>query len=156
MLGDTFFVLTDTDHKSGFKMQSILLARLISLVESGGVQAPLFDPSTITDPTQANNTTFLKSYIADLLTNAFPHVQPTQLQGFVKLMFEHSSDPVKFKFTLRDFLISLKEFSSGDNAELFIDEKEAEAAERVRLEREAAIRVPGMLKPAQLDDDAEL
>jgi exportin-1 len=70
-------------------------------------------------------------------------------------MFDHSGDPVKFKFTLRDFLISLKEFS-GDNAELFIDEKEAETERKAKDEREAALRVPGMLKPAQLDDDADL
>lgn len=70
-------------------------------------------------------------------------------------MFEHSADPVKFKFTLRDFLISLKEFS-GDNAELYIEEKEAETEKKQREEREMAMRVPGMLKPAQLDDDADL
>lgn len=77
------------------------------------------------------------------------------MSSFVSLMFDHSGDPVKFKFTLRDFLISLKEFS-GDNAELFIDEKEAETERKAKDEREAALRVPGMLKPAQLDDDADL
>jgi exportin-1 len=78
------------------------------------------------------------------------------MSQFVTLMFDHSPDPVKFKFTLRDFLISLKEFSGDDNAELFIDEKEADAEQRARDERSAAMRVPGMLKPAQLDDDADL
>ena len=73
MLGDVFFVLTDADHKSGFKMQALLLARLVSLVESGAVQAPLFDPAQVSDPNM-NNTVFLKGYIADLLKNAFPHV----------------------------------------------------------------------------------
>lgn len=77
------------------------------------------------------------------------------ISAFVNLMFEHSADPVKFKFTLRDFLISLKEFS-GDNAELYIEEKEAETERKQREEREMAMRVPGMLKPAQLDDDADL
>ncbi|ORY35659.1 CRM1 C terminal-domain-containing protein [Naematelia encephala] len=154
MLGDVFFVLTDADHKSGFKMQSVLLARLISLVETGAVQAPLFDPTTVPDPTMSN-ATFLKGYIADLLSNAFGHVQPAQINAFVSLMFEHSTDPIKFKFTLRDFLISLKEFS-GDNAELYIEEKEEESERKTREEREAAMRVPGMLKPAQLDDDGDL
>lgn len=136
-------------------MQTILLARLISLVESGGVQAPLFDPATVSDPSMSN-ATFLKQYIANLLQNAFTHMQPAQLNAFVNLMFEHASDPAKFKFTLRDFLISLKEFSGGDNADLFIDEKEAEADRKAAAERENAMRVPGMLKPAQIDDDAEL
>ncbi len=78
-----------------------------------------------------------------------------QINSFVSLMFDHSSDPIKFKFTLRDFLISLKEFS-GDNAELYIEEKEEETQRKAYEEREAAMRVPGMLKPAQLDDDADL
>lgn len=75
MLGDVFFVLTDTDHKSGFKTQTVLLARLISLVETNQVQAPLFDPATVSDPNMSN-AVFLKGYIANLLTNAFPHVKP--------------------------------------------------------------------------------
>ncbi|RXK42319.1 exportin-1 [Tremella mesenterica] len=155
MLGDVFYVLTDADHKSGYKMQSILLARLISLVETGQVQAPLYDPVTIPDPSMTN-AIFLKKHITDLLSSAFQHVQPTQIDAFVTLMLEHSSDPMKFKLTLRDFLISLKEFSGDDNAELYIEEKEEEAAQKAREDREAAMRVPGMLKPAQLDDDTDL
>ena len=73
MLGDVFFVLTDADHKSGFKMQGILLARLVSLVESGSVQAPLYDPAQVNDASMTN-VTFLKGYIEDLLKNAFGHV----------------------------------------------------------------------------------
>jgi exportin-1 len=155
LLGDVFYVLTDADHKSGFKMQTILLARLISLVETNSVQAPLWDSATINDPSM-NNVTFLKQYIANLLTNAFSNMSPTQINAFVNLMFEHSADPNKFKGTLRDFLITLKEFS-GDNADLYIEEKEAEAEAKAAAERQAAERVPGMLKPAQIvDDDAEL
>lgn len=95
-------------------------------------------------------------------------------------MFESSGDFERFKLILRDFLISLKEFSAGgDTADLFIDEKEDELARRNKEEREAAIKVPvrakldnkgsfkgstaeidsfsqGMLKPAQLDEDTEL
>ena len=51
---------------------------------------------------------------------------------------------------LRDFLIQLKEFS-GDNAELFLEEKEAEQLMKTQTEREQAMRIPGMLKPSQLD-----
>jgi exportin-1 len=55
---------------------------------------------------------------------------------------------------LRDFLIQLKEFSD-DHAELFLDEREAEAATKAQEEREAAMRIPGMLKPSQLEDKDE-
>jgi exportin-1 len=67
---DVFFVLTDTDHKSGFKLQSVLLARMFQLVELNMIHAPLFDPS------QTSNAVFLREYCANLLKTAFPHVQP--------------------------------------------------------------------------------
>lgn len=94
MLGDVFYVLTDTDHKSGksmlsvrpigllcllravagFKLQALLLQKLINLVESGQVQAPLWDPAVVTQPDMTNGV-FLREHIANLLQNAFAHVQ---------------------------------------------------------------------------------
>lgn len=68
---DTFFVLTDTDHKSGFKLQSVLLARMFQLVETNAIGTPLFEPSQTT-----SNAAYLREYTANLLKNAFPHVQP--------------------------------------------------------------------------------
>ena len=72
ILQDIFFVLTDTDHKSGFKLQSLLLARLFQLVELNQIQSPLFDPSQVA---MANNSVFIREYCANLLKTAFPHVQ---------------------------------------------------------------------------------
>lgn len=74
IMQDIFFVLTDTDHKSGFKLQSMLLARMFQIVETGHITVPLFDPSTVPDPSMSNST-FLKEYTANLLKSAFPHVQ---------------------------------------------------------------------------------
>ena len=71
---DIFYVLTDTDHKSGFKLQSMLLARMFQLVETGQITVPLFDPSNVPNP-NISNSQFLKEYTANLLKNAFPHVQ---------------------------------------------------------------------------------
>ena len=51
---------------------------------------------------------------------------------------------------LRDFLIQLKEFS-GDNAESYPEEQEAEAQRKAQEEREAVMCIPGMLKPSQLE-----
>ena len=73
IIQDIFFVLTDTDHKSGFKMQSVLLARMYQLVEMNVIQTPLFDPSQVSDSSMTN-TTFLREYTANLLKTAFPHV----------------------------------------------------------------------------------
>jgi len=153
ILQDTFFVLTDTDHKSGFKLQTAMLARLFNLVEMNAIQAPLFDPAAVPDPSMTNQR-FLREYCATLLKNAFPHLSPVSIESFVLLLCEHHADINKFKLATRDFLIQLKEFS-GDNADLYLEEKELEAQRRAQEEREAAARVPGMLKPSQIKDEDE-
>ncbi|KAJ7940809.1 CRM1 C terminal-domain-containing protein [Mycena leptocephala] len=150
---DIFFVLTDTDHKSGFKLQSVVLARMFQLVEINAIQTPLFDPAQMSNP-NLTNALFLREYCADLLHTAFPHVQKVQVQAFVLSLGEYNNDINHFKLALRDFLIQLKEFS-GDNAELFLEEKEAETQRKVEEERQAAMRIPGMLKPSQLEDRDE-
>lgn len=58
----------------------------------------------------------------------------------------------RFKLALRDFLIQLKEFS-GDNAELYAEEKEQQERDAKAAERERLSKVGGLLKPAELDDD---
>lgn len=72
---DTFFVLLDADHKSGFKLQTLLLARMFQLVEQNIITAPLFDPSQINDP-NATNALGLQEYCVTLLHGSFPHTQP--------------------------------------------------------------------------------
>lgn len=67
---------------------------------------------------------------------------------------EYHNDINRFKLAVRDFLVQLKEFS-GDNADLFLEEKEAEAQRKAEEERETAMRIPGMLKPSQLEDKDE-
>ncbi len=170
IMQDIFYVLTDTDHKSGFKLQSMLLARMFQLVETNQITVPLFDPSTVPDA-NVTNSVFLREYTANLLKAAFPHVQKyvltcfdkllssdilfsAQVQAFALSLGEHHSDINRFKLALRDFLIQLKEFS-GDNAELYLEEKEAEAQRKAEEEREAAMRIPGMLKPSQIEDKDE-
>ena len=59
-----------------------------------------------------------------------------------------------FKTALRDFLIQLKEFA-GDNQELYLEEKEAAARQKAEEERQQAMRIPGMLKPSQIEDKDE-
>ena len=77
-----------------------------------------------------------------------------QIQQFVIYLGEFHNDINRFKLALRDFLVQLKEFS-GDNADLYLEEKEAEAQRKAQEEREAAMRIPGMLKPSQLEDKDE-
>jgi exportin-1 len=76
------------------------------------------------------------------------------VQVFVTSLGEYHSDITRFKLALRDFLIQLKAFS-GDNTELYLEEKEAEQQQKAMAERDAAMRIPGMLKPSQLEDKDE-
>ncbi|KAI8062519.1 CRM1 C terminal-domain-containing protein [Gongronella butleri] len=154
ILQDTFFVLTDRDHKSGFKGQTELLALLFNLVTTNRIQVPL-------DQSQGNvpNQQFLEGYVTLLLQNAFPHLQSGQIKVFVMAMFEYNNVPAKFKLEVRDFLIQLKEFA-GENAELYLEEKEAEMDAKRKAERAKALSIPGMVKPADLpatmDEDENL
>ncbi|KAF9977031.1 Karyopherin transporter [Actinomortierella ambigua] len=151
LLNDVFYVLTDHNHKSGFKLQSQVLARMFSLVEAGAVQAPLFTPAQVTDPNMTNGQ-FLREYIMNLLQNAFPHLTPLQIRTFTLALFETNRDSNRFKLHLRDFLIQLTEFGATetDQNELFLDEREAEMEAKKKQEREAALRIPGLVKPADL------
>jgi exportin-1 len=63
-----------------------------------------------------------------------------------------NNDLQKFKLNLRDFLIQLKEFSAGDNTELFAEDREIAAEEARKAERERAAKVGGLIKPSEMDD----
>lgn len=63
-----------------------------------------------------------------------------------------NNDLVKFKLNLRDFLIQLKEFSAGDNSELFAEDREIAAEQAAKAERERAAKVGGLIKPSEMDD----
>lgn len=70
-------------------------------------------------------------------------------------LFEHTDDLNKFKTHLRDFLISLKEFT-GDNAELYTEEREQAIRDAQTAERDRAMKVGGLLKPSEMDQEDEL
>lgn len=62
----------------------------------------------------------------------------------------------KFRLTLRDFLISLREFQ-GDNAELYLVEKEQTERDAKQAELERRSKVSGLMKPSELEaEDDEL
>lgn len=150
ILQDVFFVLTDSDHKAGFKYQSMLLARLFWLVGADKIRGPIYTTSQTAAGT--SNKDFLQNFVANLLSNAFPNLQANQVTTFIRSLFESTEDINKFKLILRDFLIQLKEFQ-GDNAELFIEDREKAAQESKDAERERAMKVGGLLKPSELEDD---
>lgn len=75
-----------------------------------------------------------------------------QVASFVEGLFTLNTQYDKFRLNLRDFLISLKEFA-GDNAELFIVEKEQQERDARAADMERRQKVGGLLKPSDLDDE---
>jgi exportin-1 len=73
IMQDVLFVLTDSDHKAGFKSQALLLSKMFWLVDSGKLQGPIYQPDQA--PAGTSNRDFLKQYVGSLLTNAFPNLQ---------------------------------------------------------------------------------
>ncbi|KAH1567110.1 hypothetical protein KXV73_000703, partial [Aspergillus fumigatus] len=153
ILQDVFFVLTDSDHKAGFKSQAMLLSRMFYFIESGKVQEPIYSPEQA--PLGTSNKDFLQEYVANLLQNAFKNLQEIQIKQFVVGLFTFNDDFNKFKTHLRDFLISLKEFA-GNNAELYAEEREQALRDAQAAERDRAMRVGGLLKPSEMDQEDEL
>uniref|UniRef100_A0A6B2KWV4 Exportin-1 n=1 Tax=Arcella intermedia TaxID=1963864 RepID=A0A6B2KWV4_9EUKA len=142
LLSDVFFILTDTFHKSGIKLQSRLLLNLISLVESNKVVVPLWDTSKITDP-KMNNRAFLREHITALLISAFSNLSRAEIANFVIGIFA-ASDQNAFQTQIRDFLVKMKEFTGGDdNSQLYQAEKEQEQY----LKNQADLSVPGLIGP---------
>lgn len=131
----------------------MLLSRMFYFVESGKITEPVYTGEQA--PAGTPNKAFLTSFISTLLQNAFSNLQTAQIQNFVDSLFSLNTDLPKFKLMLRDFLIQLKEFS-GDNSELFAEDREAAQQAASVAEREQKSKVGGLLKPADLDQDDEL
>jgi exportin-1 len=73
ILQDVFFVLTDTDHKAGFKTQSMLLARMFLFVSEDKITEPIYTPEQA--QSGSSNKDFLRDFVSNLLANAFPNLQ---------------------------------------------------------------------------------
>lgn len=150
-VSETFYVLTDSDHKSGFSKQSLLLMRLISLVEENKIGVPLYSNGEAPDGT--SNQVYLNEYLANMLGNAFPHLAREQVINFLAALLKQYKDPSKFNGTLRDFLVQIKEVGGDPTDYLFAEEKEKALLEQNRIEKERAAKVGGLLKPSELDDE---
>lgn len=154
ILQDIFYVLTDTMHKSGFRLQAQILAHMFNLVETNVITAPLYNPASVANPTMTN-VEYLKDHMANMLDTAFPNISRPRVELFVKGLFELNTDLNAFKIHLRDFLIQLKEFSATDNSDLYLEEREMEAKMKEKAEMEAKLKIPGMVKPTDILEDDE-
>ncbi|KAH6620976.1 CRM1 C terminal-domain-containing protein [Chaetomium sp. MPI-SDFR-AT-0129] len=155
ILQDVFFVLTDQDHKAGFKTQSMLLMRLFFFIHpADGTQPKIQGPIYQADQAQqgTGNREFLGNFVSNLLQNAFSNLTAAQITSFVEGLFTLNTQYDKFRLALRDFLISLREFA-GDNAELYLVEKEQQERDARQADHERRAKVGGLLKPSELEED---
>lgn len=151
IINDTLYVLTDSDHKAGFKVQSQILGKLIELISSNSITGPLYLPGEASPDT--SNMVYFKEYICSTLISAFPHLQKQQVSTFVDSMVACKRDSVQLEQILRDFLVSLKEYGGGDTEYLFAEDREREKKEKEQQELERAKKVGGLIKPVDMDEE---
>jgi exportin-1 len=115
LMQEILCVLTDSFHKSGFKIQVDIIMHLIQVVEFGQISENLFDG-------KYTNKEWTMNVLCNLITSAFGHLNKIQVETFCLALFNKCYNPHEFKIVIRDFLTTLKSFS-GSNDELFEEEK---------------------------------
>eukprot|EP00439_Symbiodinium_sp_Y106_P031899 s4000_g3.t2 len=88
-------VLTDTFHKSGFKLQQHILLQLIVAAEN----------QMLSDAAPKQR---VMEFLFELIGKSFPTLNKSQAEIFVLHCFNKSRQPVEFQQHIRDFLIQLK------------------------------------------------
>jgi len=131
ILQDVIGVLTDTFHKSGFKLQQHILLQLVVAAES----QMLGDAA----PKQR-----VMEFLFKLIGKSFPTLNKSQAEIFVLHCFNKSRQPAEFQSHIRDFLIQLKEWGSHESA-LYEADRQSAQEEQQQLERQLRMQVPGLV-----------
>ncbi|KAF5339960.1 hypothetical protein D9757_014571 [Collybiopsis confluens] len=121
---EIFYVLTDSEHKSGFGLQALVLARMFKIVGDGGVEVGVLEAnstpeeqSLVKDKEHVKE--FFNAYCVKLLSGAFSHVHISHIQALVDGMSKNYHDINRFKTGLKDFLVQMKEYSAEVSREFF-------------------------------------
>jgi len=131
ILQDVLCVLTDTSHKSGFKLQQHILLQLIVAVENG----------TLAEAAPKKQ---VMEFLFNLIGKSFPTLNQSQVEIFVLNCFNKSRQPAEFQQHIRDFLIQLKEWGSHESA-LYEADRQAAQDEQQQLDRQLRMQVPGLI-----------
>lgn len=131
LLQDILCVLTDTFHKSGFKLQQHILLQLVNAVECGLLSEVA--------PKQR-----VMEFLFDLIGKSFPNLQRAQVEIFVLNCFNKARQQAEFHQHIRDFLIQLREW--GSHQESLYEEDRQQALRRAReVESQWKMQVPGLV-----------
>jgi len=139
LVQELLVVITDTFHKSNFKLHAMTLQRLIMISESPALTANLWNPPQHF----SSNAEYLHHEMISLLERAFPNVHPQEVKQFVDGLYAAKREPPKFKQFMRDFIVHTKEFSNVDCSELWAEGK----TEAVDPAQSNQLLLPGMRAP---------
>lgn len=150
IISDIFYVITDSDHQAGFRLQSQLISKMIELVCENKIAAPIYPNGSA--PPGTSNEAYLRDYLRNMLMQAFPQLQKEQVINFLQVLFSSYKSKSKFKATLRDFLVQIKEYGGDPTDYLFADDREEQKKEKEIKEKQKKSMVGGLLKPSEMDD----
>ncbi|CAN3373860.1 hypothetical protein DIURU_004374 [Diutina rugosa] len=147
ILSEVLFVVTQPDHKSGFRYQSQLLAQMVHLVEDNVIKQPLAEDKSV------SNSQYTQQFLANTLSEAFSNLNREQIVQFITALTQTYSNLNKFKSVLKDFLIQIK--TVGGDVEAYVFAEELEEARKLQLREQRALdsQVGGLIRPKDLDDD---
>lgn len=128
-------VLTDYRHMSGFKLQGMILSNLIQAVlhpQILGNNEKVLNAADDQPHQMGSNKDFVSGLLNQSLLDMFPNLNHVQVEAFVLKLFNTAYEWKEFKSNLRDLLISMKSFSSKDDA---FYEEERQVSHGFNLER---------------------
>lgn len=134
-------MLTDSQHVSGFKLQGMIVQKLIQAVELPNIidpAQPLLDEQK-QPHSMPSNKIFVQNLLASLLLKMFPNLNRVQVETFVLKLFNTSGQWSDFKGNLRDLLVSMKQFASLNDA-LYAEERN----QQIQVEQQRRQAIPGM------------
>lgn len=147
ILLEVLFVVTQPDHKLGFRYQSQLLAQMVHLVEDNVIKQPLAENKDI------SNSQYTKEYLANVLQTEFNNLNQEQIVNFLTALTQTYLNLNKFKLVLKDFLIQLKTVGGDVEAYVFAEELEDERQAQLRLQRQQDMQVGGLIRPKDMEDE---
>lgn len=142
LINETFYVLTEPDHKATFSEQAMLLMRLINLSISNAIPVPIYGKMDAAEGT--SNREYLMTYLVNLLLGAFNNLTRNQVETFLTVLVGQVGDSHQAKATLRDFLVQIREIGGDPTDYLFAEERVKEIEAKRQAQRERASKIAGL------------
>lgn len=146
-----FGVVAECSHTAGLTAHSQILANLFAVAEQGLIKVPL--APEVQDPSQ--NLLFVQQFMANLLKNAFPHLQDHQVKVIIEGFVTYDQDIAGFREHLRDFLVQIREATGTDTSDLYLEDREQTLKRAAEEKRKLRMSVPGILNPHEIPEDMQ-